>query len=330
SRMLWSMAGNMAMVHRVFMGMQFEKDGIKFQPVIPKQYGGTKTLNNFPYRDAILNIEVTGYGNEIKKITLDGRPLKNAFFDASLSGEHKIEIEMANNEFAGAGANFVENKFSLSTPQARLENGIFSWKPLEGAQKYLVYKNGEIIEETTKDEISVSPSGFAEFKVSAIGPNGFESFTSEPIWSYDASAAKQLEMEEFAQKSSEDIVNYSGNGFVEISTKKNRLISITVNVEKAGKYLIDFRYSNGSGPWNTDNKAGIRSLYANGEYEGAVVYPQRGKDEWSDWGYSNSFTVELQKGENLMQLKFEDWNNNMNVEVNRAMLDFMRLIPLED
>ncbi len=32
-RMLWSMAGNLAMVHRLFMGLSFEVDGIQFQPV---------------------------------------------------------------------------------------------------------------------------------------------------------------------------------------------------------------------------------------------------------------------------------------------------------
>ena len=52
-------------------------------------------------------------------------------------------------------------------------------------------------------------------------------------------------------------------------------------------------------------------------------------DEWSDWGYSNSITVDLEKGENTIQLKFEDWNNNMNVDVNRAMLDYLRIIQLE-
>ena len=35
-RMLWSMAGNLAMVHRVFMGMSFEADGIRFSPAVPK------------------------------------------------------------------------------------------------------------------------------------------------------------------------------------------------------------------------------------------------------------------------------------------------------
>ena len=88
-----------------------------------------------------------------------------------------------------------------------------------------------------------------------------------------------------------------------------------VTVPKAGKYLIDLRYSNGTGPWNTDNNCAIRSLYVNDDYEGVMVLPQRGIDEWSDWGFSNSREVQLQKGKNEIRLKFEDWNINMDGEI---------------
>jgi len=90
-----------------------------------------------------------------------------------------------------------------------------------------------------------------------------------------------------------------------------------------------FRYANGSGPWNTDNKCAIRSLSVNGEYQGVIVMPQRGKDEWSDWGFTNARKVLLHQGKNRVKIHFEDWNNNMNVEVNRAMLDYMRVIEIE-
>ena len=272
---------------------------------------------------------MNGYGNKTKSVKLDGKELKDNLLPADVSGEHKIDIEMANNDFGSDSMNMVENKFTLSTPQGKYTDSVFSWEPMEGAKKYRVYKNGKVAEETTDTKFAVSESGFTELKVSAIGPNGFESFTSEPVWAYEEKNAQQLQMEKFAAKSSEDYVNYSGNGFVEISTEKNREISIPVEVSEAGKYLVDFRYSNGSGPWNTDNKCAIRSLYTNGDYIGAMIFPQRGKDEWSDWGYSNSFTVELKKGENNLKLKFEDWNNNMNVEVNKAMLDYLRVIPMD-
>lgn len=104
---------------------------------------------------------------------------------------------------------------------------------------------------------------------------------------------------------------------------------MNVSVDEDGKYLVDFRYSNGSGPWNTDNKCAIRSLYLGDKYIGSFVFPQRGQEEWSDWGFSNSLVLNLKKGNNQLQLKFELWNNNMNVGINRAMLDYIRLIKID-
>ncbi|MCG9970602.1 MGH1-like glycoside hydrolase domain-containing protein [Christiangramia crocea] len=325
-RMLWSMAGNLAMVHRVFMGMEFREDGISFNPVIPRNYNGMKSLSNFEYRNANLNIQVKGYGNKTRAVKMDGEIIEDNFLPADISGEHTIEIEMANNDFDESDINLVENKFSLPNPQVKVNGDRLEWNPIRNAENYRIYKNGEAVEDITENKYQIDPGQFSEYKVSAIGPDGFESFTSEPIWIYQD--MNKVELENIAKRSSENYVNYSGNGFVELSTGTHREIEIPVTVEQTGKYLLDFRYSNGSGPWNTDNKCAIRSLYVNSDYEGAVIFPQRGKDEWSDWGYSNSFTVELEKGKNDLKLKFEDWNNNMNVDVNRAMLDYMRVIQL--
>ncbi len=326
-RMLWSMAGNLAMVHRVFMGMDFKEDGINFKPVIPRSYNGSKALSNFQYRDANLSIKVTGYGNQIESILLDGEVMENNFFPAEISGKHSIEIQMANNDFGESNINLVANKFSLPNPLVKVKDAKLEWDPIENAKKYRIYKNGQITKEITDNKYQIKPGQFAEYKVSAIGPNDFESFTSEPVWVYED--IDKIELENIAQRSSEKYVNYSGNGFVELSNEVHREVDIPVKVDQKGKYLIDLRYSNGSGPWNTDNKCAIRSLYVNSDYKGAVIFPQRGKDEWSDWGYSNSFTVELEEGENELMLKFEEWNNNMNVDVNRAMIDYIRVIRIK-
>ena len=42
----------------------------------------------------------------------------------------------------------------------------------------------------------------------------------------------------------------------------------------------------------------MRTLYLNNEQIGSIVLPQRGTNEWSDWGYSNSYKVKLKKGAN--------------------------------
>ena len=114
---------------------------------------------------------------------------------------------------------------------------------------------------------------------------------------------------------------------METSNGLHEEITLYADVAKEGEYFLDMRYANGSGPWNTDNKCCIRSLYCNDDYSGSLVFPQRGTDEWSDWGFSNIIKVFLKKGQNKLVLKFEPWNNNMNIYVNRAMLDYVRLVP---
>ncbi|MCC6281810.1 MAG: glycogen debranching protein [Saprospiraceae bacterium] len=339
-RMLWSMAGNLAMVHRVFMGMSFEADGIRFQPVVPKTYPGKKTLSNFHYRNATLHITVNGFGNQIKTILLDGKPLKDAFLPANLTGVHSIDIQLKNNDFSDQRVNWLPNFFTLPAPQARREGNLLKWDAVKDAKHYRVYKNGQYLGNTAKTEMEVSPidGQFCEYKVSAVEEILFpvgeliaeeyvtESFTSEPVVFTDASAVKIFEMETFAPASKLPYSNFSGGGFVEISTATNRRIECRIKVETAGEYLLNVHYSNGSGPWNTDNKCAIRSLTVNGSYAGVLVFPQRGKDEWSDWGFSNSRSVSLQQGENLVVISFEDWNNNMSVDVNTAMLDYLSVV----
>jgi len=328
-RMLWSMAGNLAMVYRVFMGMQFEANGIRFRPVVPKMYDGIKTLSGFKYRQATLNITVNGYGNTVQSILADGKPLSDAFFPATVTGTHSIEIQMGNNDFSQASENQAPNLFSLPTPQVRRAGNRLVWQPIDGATEYRVYKNGQFSEKNIigRYDLKDISQPLAVYSISAVDRNGNESFLSEPLSVIAENAAKVVEIEDFAAGTMFPFTGFSGAGYVEISTDKNRRIECKVNVEEAGNYFISVRYSNGSGPWNTDNKCAIRSLQVNGAYAGVLVFPQRGKDEWSDWGFSNSRAVSLRKGENTLVLSFEDWNTNMNGTVNTAMLDYLLVTP---
>jgi hypothetical protein len=61
---------------------------------------------------------------------------------------------------------------------------------------------------------------------------------------------------------------------------------------------------------------------------GTIVLPQRGNDEWSNWGFTNSVQLLLDKGAHRLSLEYEPWNENMNEQVNQAMLDYMRIVKL--
>jgi len=326
-RMLWSMAGNMAMVHRVFMGMEFKNDGLHFNPVVPMVYGGEKTLSNFKYRNATLNITVKGFGNQIRSVIIDGKASETAFIGNEATGKHDITIELANNSFPNSGINLVENHFTLPTVLAKKEGDLLVWQPIKDAKEYRIYKNGKFLKSTIEQQFKNDAKTYASYMVTAIDNKGYEGFASEPI--AFVTNMRIIEAESFTAASSLPYSNYSGEGFVELTLNKNTELTFTLEIEKAGTYLLDYKYSNGSGRWNTDNKCAIRSVSVNDTYEGVIVLPQRGMDEWSDWGFSNVLKVKLKAGVNKVKVHFKDWNNNMNVEVNTAMLDYLRVIEIK-
>ena len=55
--------------------------------------------------------------------------------------------------------------------------------------------------------------------------------------------------------------------------------------------------------------------------------PQRGIGEWMNTGFSNMLQVNLNKGENVLQVKYVvPQNVNMNTDVNTALMDYVRII----
>jgi len=322
------MAGNLAMVHRVFMGMSFELDGLHLNPVIPEAYGGTRTLKNFNYRNAQLDITIHGHGTEISMVRIDGKEIEDAFIPADWTGPHTIEITMAGNAFPQQSITEVDNHFTLPTVQAFKDNSFIKWQAVDGVQEYRVYKNGVLSFSHPKvNNLDVNTRSHVSHMVTAVDAQGYEGFASEPV--VFSNNEQIIQLEQHAPSSDKNYSNYSGDGFIEVSLERNRTIEIPITISEPGDYAIDFRYSNGNGRWNTNNKCAIRSLSVDDQYTGVVVFPQRGLDEWSEWGYSNARVVSLAAGTHRVRIHFEDWNHNMNVDVNTAMLDHMRLIKIQ-
>jgi len=329
-RMLWSIAGNLSMVHRIFMGMSFGIHGIMFNPVVPSSFAGTKKLQGFKYRDAILNITVKGFGKNIKSFSLNGKKMQNAYLDAAASGIQYIVIELDNLPFDTETIQLVDNKYSPEAPVSRLDNNVILWQSVPNVASYRIYKNGIKINSTQSTFIKFDSDEKAEYAISSVDYSGHESFVSEPILVYNDTDVLIIQPEDHSEKSNLPHTNYSGNGFIEITKHNNTTISFEVDIPKDGNYLTQCRYANGSGPWNTDNKCAIRSLYANKEYVGPWVFPQRGNEEWSDWGMTNGLIIRLPKGKNVLTLQLEEWNTNMNIDINTALIDFIQLIHVEN
>jgi hypothetical protein len=327
SNMLWSLSGNIGLVHKVFFGIEFMDDKLVFHPFVPLSFKDNRSLTNFKYRDAMLNIEVEGYGSKIAKFILDGKVQAKAEFAATLTGEHSIKIILNSSPFEAAKINKVANYTSPAAPVVTYENGKLSWQKSPGATTYRVIKKGKQFTTTDKLSIAVAAGPYAEYQVIAVDKKAVQSFASEPI----VVAEEKLtvyEVENSNSKAELDYQGFSGTGFTETSKTINTIVTIPVEINEAGYYAIDFKYANGNGPTNTENKCAIRTLSVNSKAAGTIILPQRGKNEWSNWGYTNAVQVMLEKGKHTVTLSLEDYNDNMNGEINQAMLDNMRVIKL--
>ena len=334
NRQLWSVAGNLAMTYRVFFGMQFESDKLIFSPFIPKNFSGERTLSNFKYRNARLSISVNGFGDGIKSFKLDGKILKDNFIPASIEGNHSIEIEM-NGKTEKSKINLVKNIYAPETPYVSFNDEKLTWEKIPGADHYIIYKNGKP-EQSTGKVASTKDTLFAidleleveVYQVKAIGKNKAESFLSEPII-IRRQREKIIELEDYVSNYENKYPNHSGKGYVKIEKQDNRDIVFPFIAEAEGLYTIDFRYSNGSGPINTENKCAIRSMMVDNKFSGAVVMPHRGENSWNVFDYSNPLQVYLSKGEHSFTLTFRNSDNNMNGEVNTALIDHARISLLK-
>ena len=95
SRQLWSVASYISMVYRVLFGMTMSEEGITFTPVIPDLVDGKISLENFRYRDAVLNLNVTGKGNTVKRLLVNGEEQSLSYlFPATAQGDYTIDIVM--------------------------------------------------------------------------------------------------------------------------------------------------------------------------------------------------------------------------------------------
>jgi len=335
SNMLWCLAGNLALTHRILFGISFEKDGLAFHPFVPKALAATRSLNGFRYRSATLNITVNGYGNHIKSFTLNGKEHR-PFIPAGFKGTGNIVITLADNDVNNLKVNHTANKKAPLTPITRLShspelaadgvplNNLLEWNPIEYIGFYRVLRDGKPVAETRCTSFEAVIPG--EYQVIGVSTDSVESFASEPLTNYDT-YIYEMPGENTSLRSSEisylpagQLQGYHGAGFVETDHTTGASM-LEIDVPADGEYAVTLVYANGNGPVNTENKCAIRTLTVDGRVAGKFVMPHRGVTNWNDWGRTNSLHTTLNAGTHKIALSFMPEDENMNIRTNHAIID---------
>ncbi len=326
---LWSTTGHLAMTFRVLAGISFGIDHLEFHPVIPRAFKGTKKITGLHYRDAVIDITITGTGNRIASMTIDGQNSKGQF-PATLKGHHTVNITMANNAFAPSEVTVTEPVFMPSTPVVSWSGNTARIDNFTDGNSYLVYLNGSRTEDLQSGGYTLyQAKDFTAVSMVPVKDNRVEGFTMRPYFYMPEGTVTIVQAEDVATPGTSMIKDEEKAArVVELTTRHNTHIEIPFEAPAAGGvYFVDVRYANGSGPINTDNKCCIRTLSANGRRVGALVMPQRGIGEWLSTGFSNMLQVELHGGINNLSIDYITPSNvNMNGETNTALIDYIRII----
>jgi len=323
-RQLWSVAGCLSTFYRILFGMNFKADYLEFTPFVPAGYQGVRTLNNFKYRDALLDITVDGFGNEIDNVMIDGKLTTDNHIHGDLKGKHTIVLLMKNRINGESKINLVENSYAPDMPVIKMNKNTISWERVSGAEKYYLYKNGKQTAETNENLFVVEKGNeYTEYRVLAENKNGYLSFLSEPVI-INAEAGSSIIQAETKQAEN-TYTGFTGAGYVTLRKGDKDDLNLEAEIKTPGLYRIDFRYANGSGPLNTDNKCAVRTLMLDKKAVGPIVMPQKGENNWTAWGFSNPLLIQLKKGKQNFVITFRDSDNNMNGEINSAIVDYMRL-----
>ncbi len=322
-RQLWSVAGNLATVYRIFLGMDFQPNKLVFSPFVPKSFDGLKIVRNFSYRQASLNITVKGYGNKIKKFTINGTESQKFEIDATAKGKQDIVIELTNTDFLPSNINLVENKTSPITPRMNKVQQELIWETIQGAYMYEVFQNGKLLSQVVgKQSMPLPPAKtYCEYQVRAISLAGVPSFLSMPF-----AVPIVEETAVIVDRSSLDPTT-PPDGM--LFSQQGQVLELETTIKVKGRYAFELYYSNTEGPINTDNKCAMRTLLMNDKEVGTMVMPQRGQTNDVNYGYSNAVILDLVPNTYKFSLVFLEQNKNMNGFVNTAIIQKGRLRKID-
>lgn len=329
---LWSAAGMAAMFYRVIAGIDLQADAMRFSPVVPPAFKGTKRLTGLRYRKSVVNVAIHGTGTRIRRMTVGGTPSPDHVIPASAATGDTIEVDirMADDRPEPGVINPSPQAWLPATPilahwTDSLTNSIANYST---GLKYGIYENSDLTASVTTPWLKADrPSAFSLIDVTATDASGYTGFSCRPYeYIPDGSLITIPATAMGAPTGTRRIADSrKAKQFVELTPDKNTRLDFTVDAPAEADYFIDLRYANGAGPINTESNCAIRMLYVNGFEAGALVMPQRGVGEWLSTGYSNMLPIRLKAGPNRISIRYEISNMSPD-NINDALVRYARII----
>ena len=352
-RQLWSVAGYLAYIYRVFCGIDFTEKGIKINPLVFDSIGNHIKVDGIVFGDSVLNLSVEGSGDSIKSFVLNGKTCPADFvIPYGLKQTFNVHIQLEKSElfeksYSENSLNAVDFEASAVSPEIPVlnvdyEKGKYSlrWRQKNEAG-YEILKNGKHLKFISEQEFTVKPSDVLDvYTVQAVSdvpvlpacPLRAES--PKNTWFIEAEKSavnggkilSEDNPEPVNAKISFELDKTSANFDSFVSrwgAAEGESITFDFKAPKDGVYAVDFRFRNGHGPVNTGESCAIAVLFANQERCQAVVLPQQGN--WTSWNFTSPVLVFLQKGSNKICLQTDKTCYAQHHRLNSVDMDLCRI-----
>lgn len=317
---LWSIAGTLAGYYRVLFGMNYDEDGITFNPSIPNWMQGPYELSNYKYRGATLTIKLSGEGDKVKSFKVDGaaKDIGSYVFPADSTGSHTIEIVMEQ-----SGKTYQLNKSEKNLvvcpemPTMTYSGGTLRWTVKSGVT-YKLWTGKEYVD-VSGGSYKVDTTEYGCYSLMAVSADGVCSELSKPI----VVSPERIKIEaESGTVSSSSLIS---SGYVIDKKSRSANLTLSVTVPKKGKYILSGIYNN-PGDATSGVSCAIRSVYVDGKDIGSLVFPEVYSDKKNQTG--THLTLNLESGAHTVKVFYDTANRydrNMSITKNDVEYNYFNL-----
>lgn len=345
-------------------GIEYTEEGILLNPFVPKSLNGEHRILGLRYREAILNLKLRGYGDQVYAIFIGQRPLTKALIPASLEGVYDITVVMTtvedvtdlglddsdlvvdsttyekidpldilNERLMSGDFNLVPHAYMPRTPSfLAFENQSVVWNVLDQNDIYHLFRNGKKVTTTQRPRHLIDPHKYSAYQLQINNDEGLYSFLGKPLIEKARGIESTIEAEDLTNATApmSEVFGYSGQGYLKLEEVSNADLRLTMNLPKKTTYLIRFKYSNGNKVNAVQGAASYRAIYLNDFRYESVVMPSNLNGNWNEWMYSNPINITLPAGRSTLSLKLEPNADKNRASKNPIYLDHIQLININE
>lgn len=259
-------AANQAILLRVIAGINFIAGGIEINPYVPACLPGDKVIKGFRLGKATLKITISGTGNDVESVRIDGEPIEGNFIAASLTGNHTVEVKLTTGK-VNHGMTIAKTQIALPPPPEMMwtaDSGYITDYVTSG--RYMMLVNGKF-NYSLGDIAFAIPSTKQTIEVSVVRANkhGF-GFMARPNM--------LVRSEMYEQR-----INVTDS------------LDININVKHAGDHLLQVDYT-------TAGQCDAMLVNINSHPQGTLLMPAG-----NDTLRSNIVSVKLLRGNNRIVMR---------------------------